>query len=183
MNETDELLLEQLHQGDNAAFETLFLRHYERIYRLLFNLVGDEDAEDLVQETFLALYNQPPHPGVGNGLVSWLCRVALNRGYNTLRSRRRAHEHSVQVETPQAPGDPYYDVVRAEERAQVRSILAQLPERQRNLLLLRYAGFSYAEIATTLGIAPGSVGTLLVRAERACAAAFQDTVSYQHNGR
>jgi RNA polymerase sigma factor (sigma-70 family) len=58
-------------------------------------------------------------------------------------------------------------VVRAEERAAVRRALADVPERQRECLLLRHSGYSYAEIAETLGIAVGSVGVLLARAEHA----------------
>jgi RNA polymerase sigma factor (sigma-70 family) len=62
--------------------------------------------------------------------------------------------------------DPHDELLRAEERARVREALARLPERQGKLLLLRYAGLSYAEVAATLESAPGSVGTLLARAER-----------------
>jgi DNA-binding CsgD family transcriptional regulator len=57
--------------------------------------------------------------------------------------------------------------LRHEAREQVRAALAELPERQRACLLLRHAGHSYAEIAATLGVAVGSVGVLLARAERA----------------
>ncbi|PMP85558.1 MAG: RNA polymerase subunit sigma-24, partial [Roseiflexus castenholzii] len=60
----------------------------------------------------------------------------------------------------------------AEERDQVRAALATMPQRQAHLLLLRHAGLSYAEVAAVLNLAPGSVGTLLARAERAFVAAF-----------
>jgi RNA polymerase sigma-70 factor (ECF subfamily) len=171
--ETDETLLAQWRsQNDNTAFDALFQRHYERVYRVVYNLVGSrEEAEDLAQETFLALYHTPPSlKDNEGGLAAWLCRVALNRGYNTLRSNRRAQQRMERLGEPLSGmegSDPYSMAVRAEERAYVQAILAQLPERQSKLLLLRYAGLSYAEIAATLGIAPGSVGTLLARAERA----------------
>jgi RNA polymerase sigma-70 factor, ECF subfamily len=55
----------------------------------------------------------------------------------------------------------------------VRAAIAELPERQGRLLLLRYAGLSYVEIASALEVAPGSVGTLLARAERAFLLAFE----------
>jgi hypothetical protein len=55
--EEDELLA-RLRDGDQAAFERLFLRHYGQMYRVLYHLVGSrEEAEDLAQETFMALYN------------------------------------------------------------------------------------------------------------------------------
>src|SRR5512144_2063965 len=56
----EDALIERLRHGDQAAFERLFLRHYAQVYRVLHHLVGSrEEAEDLAQETFLALYHQP----------------------------------------------------------------------------------------------------------------------------
>jgi RNA polymerase sigma-70 factor (ECF subfamily) len=171
---TEELaLLERLRQGDETAFEGVFLRHYRQVYRVLYHLVGSrEEAEDLAQETFLALYHQPP-AGLGAPLVAWLCRVALNRGYNALRGRRRAQKRIEQMAEPPAQVDPQDELARSEERALVRAALTALPERQGRLLLLRYAGLSYAEIAGALDLAPASIGTLLARAERAFEAAYE----------
>lgn len=179
MNETDEQLLERLRQSDATAFEQLFVRYYERVYRILYNLVGTrEEAEDLVQETFLALYRQPPYLEGDSALIAWLSRVALNRGYNVLRSARRSQQRTDRLDTPISdPNDPLGVIVRAEERSQIQATLAQLPERQSKLLLLRYAGLSYAEIATALNVAPGSVGTLLARAERAFLKRYQNAVA------
>jgi RNA polymerase sigma factor (sigma-70 family) len=78
--DTDEQLLDRVRRGDDAAFEQLFLRHYGQVYRVLYSLVGQrEQAEDLTQETFLALYHQPPRPDSGATLMAWLCRVCLNQ--------------------------------------------------------------------------------------------------------
>jgi RNA polymerase sigma-70 factor, ECF subfamily len=169
----EDALLDRLRDGDEAAFERLFLRHYTQVYRVLYHLVGSrEEAEDLAQETFMALYHQPPAIGKGASLVAWLCRVALNRGYNALRGERRAQQRLVRLAEPAAQIDPQDELARAEDRALVRAALAELPERQGRLLLLRYAGLSYGEIAGALDLAPASVGTLLARAERAFEAAY-----------
>ena len=78
----EDALIERLRHGDEAAFENLFLRHYEQVYRVLFHLVGSrEEAEDLAQETFMALYHQPPALTSGVPLLAWLCRVWLNQVY------------------------------------------------------------------------------------------------------
>lgn len=168
MGGADEELLERLHRGDEAAFEALFLRHYGKVYQVVHNLLSDQqETEDLVQETFLALHQHPPRVGLGAPLVAWLCRVALNRGYNILRARRRGQERLAHLAPSGAEAGPDVEVLRREEQRSVRATLARLPERQCQLLLLRHAGLSYAEVAAALGIAPGSVGTLLVRAERA----------------
>ncbi|HEU5101238.1 MAG TPA: sigma-70 family RNA polymerase sigma factor [Roseiflexaceae bacterium] len=170
----EHALIERLRHGDEAAFEKLFLRHYDQVYRVLYHLVGSrEEAEDLAQETFIALYHQPPALARDVALVAWLCRVALNRGYNALRGQRRAQQRLERVAEPPIQIDPQAELARSEERALVRAAIAKLPERQGRMLLLRYAGLSYAEIAAALGLAPASVGTLLARAERAFEAAYE----------
>jgi RNA polymerase sigma-70 factor (ECF subfamily) len=176
----DNDLLRQMQQGDQQAFEALFRRHYATVYRAVYHLVASrEEAEDLAQETMLTLYRQPPRLGApGDSLAAWLCRVALNRGYNVLRAAQRARQRAERLGQFAAASsdadDPSAAAVRAEERAHVRATLGQLPARQAHLLLLRYAGLSYAEIAAALAIAPGSVGTLLARAERAFATAHAE---------
>jgi RNA polymerase sigma-70 factor (ECF subfamily) len=166
-DDTDAALLERLRSGDSIAFEELFLRHYATVYRVLYGVVGNsQEAEDLAQETFTALYRQPPRLDGSGSLGAWLYRVAVNRAYNALRSNQRLQRRLERVELEQQ-SDPQDEYLRREERERVRAALARLPERTAKLLLLRYAGLAYAEIAAALQVAPGSIGTLLVRAERA----------------
>ena len=74
---------------------------------------------------------------------------------------------------PRPTDSPAGAAERHEAQAAVRQALAQLPERQRDCLVLRHSGYAYAEIAATLGIAVGSVSVLLARAERAFRAAYE----------
>ena len=176
-HESDQTLLERLRRGDESAFDNLFVRHYAVVYRVVYGLTGTrEAAEDAAQETFLALYRRPPAPD--QPLRPWLCRVALNTARNALRAERR---DTLRVERAAldvvAAGEPSEAVERAEERDRVRAALATLPQRQARLLLLRHAGLSYAEVAAALDLAPGSVGTLLARAERAFAEAYARSTS------
>ena len=172
----DQRLVRQMHAGDGATFDALFLRYYPQVYRVLYRLTGScEMAEDLAQETFIELYRNPPKLQEGMPIVAWLCRVALNKGYNALRSDERAVRRAERWFEPPQPVDPEAELLRAEEHVRVRDALAQLPEKQNKLLLLRYAGLSYTEVAATLDVSPGSVGTLLVRAERALLAAYLST--------
>jgi RNA polymerase sigma-70 factor (ECF subfamily) len=176
-HESDQTLLERLRRGDESAFDNLFVRHYAVVYRVVYGLTGTrEAAEDAAQETFLALYRRPPAPD--QPLRPWLCRVALNTARNALRAERR---DTLRVERAAldvvAAGEPSEAVERAEERDRVRAALATLPQRQARLLLLRHAGLSYAEVAAALDLAPGSVGTLLARAERAFAEAYARCIS------
>jgi RNA polymerase sigma-70 factor (ECF subfamily) len=167
---SDELLLEQLAQGDAASFDALFYRHYDRVYGLLFRLVGERaEAEDLAQETFLKLHGRASfgrRSREDENVGAWLYRVAMNAGYNALRSRRRRQQRDVYLMPDEETGVEGQVQQRA-ERAAVRSALARLPRRQAQLLLLRQMGFSYAECAAICEVAPGSVGTLLARAAEA----------------
>jgi RNA polymerase sigma-70 factor (ECF subfamily) len=177
----EQALLERVRGGDEKAFTSLFERHWDAVCRLLIRLTGDADAAgDLAQEVFVQLYRKPP-VNEDVPLRAWLCRVALNRGYNALRAdrRRRTREETVAGD-PTAPGGAAGAVAesleeianRAEERDSVRHVLLRLSERQRDCLVLRANGLSYAEIAVAIGVAPGSVGTLLARAERAFKAEY-----------
>src|SRR6266704_4751538 len=126
------------------------------------------------RETFLKLDGHPVLDRPDEEVAAWLRRVCLNASYNRLRGQRRATARldragrleRVDDEVDEG-GGPLLDVLRAEEQRAVRRALAALPERQRACLLLRHAGFSYAEVAATLDLAVGSVGVLLARGERA----------------
>jgi RNA polymerase sigma-70 factor (ECF subfamily) len=182
-NLEEQELLRRVHQGDELAFARLFEQHWDGVARLLTRLLGDPDeAGDVAQEVFVQLFRKPPAEGEAP-LRAWLFRVALNRGYNALRAdrRRRTREDTV-ARDPTAPaaGDAgvLEEANRAEERDVVRRTLLALPERQRECLLLRAEGLSYAELAAALGVASGSAGTLLARAERA----FKERYRAQRGG-
>ncbi len=168
--DSDRHLLARVRLRDTAAFEELFRRYYGPVRQLLYRMFGDAAlAEEMVQEAFVALYTRPPMmQGDDDSARPWLYRVALNQGYNVLRAERRVHARVARLEPREEAADPEAEALRMEERERVRATLAALPERQAKLLLLRQdAGLKYAEIAAILEVAPGSVGTLLVRAERA----------------
>lgn len=173
----DSLLLKGVGRGDTAAFDALFRRHYDRVYGLLFRLVGNRvEAEDLTQEVFLKLYHRPLHGNREHNVGAWLYRVATNMGYNHIRGRRRFWQRNVVLvpEENSRQNDPAERAAERETRAAVRAALARLPERQVQLLLLRQMGLSYAELAEACEVAPGSVGTLLARAAEAFRKAYRD---------
>jgi RNA polymerase sigma factor (sigma-70 family) len=178
-------------------FDDIFRHFYPRLIGLADRILGDRtEAEDVLQEAFLRLARsgQADAPDDLRGSLlerpdevigAWLRRVVLNLGVNRLRERRRATERLERAQrldptldsmlsTGEA-GSPAQHVLRDEACAEVRAVLATLPERQRGCLLLRYAGHTYAEIAETLGIAIGSVGVYLARAERAFRVTYEAT--------
>jgi RNA polymerase sigma-70 factor (ECF subfamily) len=165
--------------GTRERFEALFRARYGELHSLCYRLLGDRgEAEDVVQETFLKLDGHPVLDRPDEEVAAWPRRVCLNATYNRLRGQRRATARLdragrlERVDDEAGDGGPLLEVLRAEQQRAVRQALAALPERQRACLLLRHAGFSYAEIAATLELAVGSVGVLLARGERAFRAAY-----------
>lgn len=151
-------------------FDALFSEHWERVYTVLFRLLGDHAAaEDLALEVFWRLYQDPPRTAEGGKLAGWLYRVATNLGYNALRAAKRRGQYESEAGIAyleQRPNtDPSVEAERNFHRQQVHNVFAEMKPRSVNLLVLRHSGFAYAEIAGILGISPGSVGTLLARAE------------------
>ena len=169
---------------DETLFESLFLRHYEPVQRVLYRLVGDEaEAEDICQKVFLKLHHAlgRMQAQVEPNIAGWLYRVAVNEGYNTLRSRKRRlawYERFARLwPFADALPDPAQAVEVQDTQSRVRQILAEMKPRDAKLLLLRHAGLSYAELATTLNIASASVGPLLTKAKRDFAQRYRSVFS------
>lgn len=162
-----------------AEFDVIFRRYYPTVYGVLLRITGSrEEAEDLAQEVFLRLHERQGALGTDRNLGGWLYRVSSNVGFNALRSRRRLHHRLLRwarLEQPLRSSAPGADS-EAEQRQEaelVRRALQGLRERDRTVLILRYSGVAYAEIASAVGVKPSSVGTILVRAEHALRTQFE----------
>jgi RNA polymerase sigma factor (sigma-70 family) len=157
-----------------AGFEVLFFKYYPRVVGVLYRLLGDRGlAEELANDVFWKLHRQPWLEQSDGNVGGWLCRTASNVGIDHLRAlaRRRHHEEAAGrhlMESGVSP-DPLAEVLRAERARRVRAVLARLKPAHARILILRASGLSYKELADSLGVKLGTVGTMLVRAE----AAFQ----------
>jgi RNA polymerase sigma-70 factor (ECF subfamily) len=154
-----------------ASFESLFQAYWSKVRSLLVGLVGDQDeAEDLALEVFWRLYTRRPKEVKGQNLSGWIYRVAPNLGYNALRSQKRRQHYEERAGRDHLQADsslsPAQEFEKAEQRQQIRQALSQMKPRSAQILVLRYSGLSYAEIAAALSLAPASIGSLLARAER-----------------
>jgi RNA polymerase sigma-70 factor (ECF subfamily) len=175
---TAKKALPYVNTGDDTRFEVIFQQHWSRVYGVLFRIVGDHDeAEDLALETFWRLHENPPAERDAEQLVGWLYRVATNLGLNALRARGRRtryEEEAGHLQLEQmAYTDPAEEFKRSQQSEMVRTVLSRIKPRTAQLLILRHSGLSYAEIASTLGLSPNSIGTLLARAEREFAKSFE----------
>lgn len=145
------------------SFEALFRRMYPSLFRYAYRLTGDTDAaDDVAQESFVRLLD---HAIPAEQADSWLFTVVTNLvrqgGRKTARQKGLLSIYPV---APAAPALPDEGAERGERIAAVQAALGKLPARDQQMLLMRQEGFSYAEIASAVGVAPASVGTLLVRA-------------------
>lgn len=152
-------------------FEFVFGQYWEHVYRVVHRLVFDPaEAEDLALEAFLRLYERLPIQDANFQTGGWLYRVATNLGLHSIRSfKRREHyeqnagKYALESEPETHPAEVYAE---KEQNHLARQALAQMNERRAQLLVLRYSGLSYKEIAAALSLSPASIGPLLLRAER-----------------
>jgi RNA polymerase sigma factor (sigma-70 family) len=154
-----------------VPLDTLFATYYASLVRMLFRRTGDRDrAEEIAQEVFARASVAPPR-----NPRPWLFAVALNllREEGRTAARRGRILELYREEAPRHAPAPDVALDRAERAAHVRAALATLTERDREALLLQAEGFSYDDIAATLGLARGAVGTTLARARRRLIEAYR----------
>lgn len=173
---TDELseaqLLERHGLGHTDAFPALVRRHQGPLLRHAFGLLGPgSPAEDVVQEAFLKLAQQPPslpEEVMGDAraeraaLASWLHKVTRNLCMDLLRSENRRKRREQDVAPGEAAGGGFEDVELGDTREAVSRSLERLPQDQREVLVLRLLGEkTYREIASITGKKVGTVGWLV----------------------
>lgn len=154
--------------GDSAAATTLVERYSRRLHAFAWRMLGDrEEAEDVVQESFLQLWRHARRwkPGAAR-FSTWLFQVAANASRDRLRRRREHVAEAVDRLVDDTPGSS--ERLRQQERcAEVRRAIHALPERQREALLLsHYDGMGNPEAAAVMGISIEAVESLLARARR-----------------
>ncbi|QAY66858.1 sigma-70 family RNA polymerase sigma factor [Paenibacillus protaetiae] len=166
-------------------FKDIFHKYYPSVLRKLAALLRDEAAaEDLAQEVFLKLYKYPPSRPEAVG--AWLHRVLTRSAYDYLdgknRERQLVQKQERQLMTePQSSQSGEHAAIKQDEEQQVHSWLSSLPERDREMLLLRYSGYSYSEIAQELQVQQPQVGMLLKRAgERLRKQAYKNESQWSH---
>lgn len=176
----DWRLLARSAEGDGEAFRVLVERHQDRLVRLCERLLGERGAAlEAAQEVFLKAWRKAGSLEPRGRLYTWLYRVATNHCLNQLRRRRivrflpLAAPGSERGDEPAAidPPDRAPDAQRGLEAKRrwraTRRAIAALPATQRVVLLLaKFEGLSYREIAETLGITEGAVESRLFRTMR-----------------
>ena len=166
--EDEGKLIGQCLAGDSSAFEPLVERYHRPLFRVAARLLGDRDqAQDVVQTAFLKAYQALATCDRQRRFFSWIYRIVVNECLNTLRARRPTQGLDETMPAAGAAGDP---VEARETRHRVRKALLQLPEGQRDVIVLRhFTELRYEQIAAVLGIPEKTVKSRLFSArQRLC---------------
>jgi RNA polymerase sigma-70 factor (ECF subfamily) len=180
LQDPDVRLMLQVRDDNAAAFDELMTRYQARLVTVLEHLTGRRDqAEDLAQEVFLRVYRARKRYVVGAKFSTWLYTIANHVAANALRSASRRPEVHLstrpnesgssstldKIALAASGGMPTRQLDKAELRDVVREALAGLSERQRMAVLLnKFEGMSYADIAATMEMSPQAIKSLLSRA-------------------
>ncbi len=175
MNDVE--LLKRYAAGDEGAFQELISQYKDSVYAFLRRFLNDRDlVDDVFQETFMQLYVSRDTFDQSKPLRPWLFTIAANKAKDALRRRQRidctnlgsmfdSDEHSIDDVLNTLDHDdrlPYDDLIREETATEVKRVIARMPARLREVLLLAYfQKFSYGEIAGILGIPVGTVKSRL----------------------
>ena len=167
---SDDDLMRLFGEGDASAFDALFDRHYVAVYNFAVAMLGASEAEEALQETFLAIAQNVGKYAASGQFRSWLMRIVRNRCLNRLQARqaRRAlfGGGSIELVEPASVDPPPPRIAEANEQAQaIYEAVAQLPDRLREAIcLFAFQQMSYREIASVLDMPLNTVKTLIHRA-------------------
>ena len=158
----------------DTAVEELYAAHYRRLVRLSVLLVRDvETAEEVVQDSFVAMHGRWRSLREPDKALAYLRQTVVNRSRSVLRHRGVRAAYAPPPPRDQSGADE--DALASERRASVLDALRGLPDRQREVLALRYyLDLSEADIAQTLGISRGAVKSHASRGVAALRSLMED---------
>lgn len=165
---TDAQLALRVQRGDAAAFDVLVTRHMRRAFGVAMKLLGQaEDAEDLVQDAFVAALQKIDTFDPARDFAPWFYRILVNRCLNARKARARRTTVDLPSEAATAGPSPLVETERSELRSYLTRAMDQLPDKQKTIVtMFDLEGFSSPEIAEMLEISDGTVRWHLHQARR-----------------
>jgi RNA polymerase sigma-70 factor, ECF subfamily len=169
MELTDAALVATARAGDRDAFRALVERHSRSLFRLAYRMTGHEqDAEDVVQETFLRAYNHLSQFDGRASFGSWLYRIAANSSLDLLRFRKRSAESDIDDPSlpPQSSGpSPERLAMSGEVRERLAEAMQELSPAERTAFVLRhFEGLSIEDVSRALDCQAGAAKHSVFRA-------------------
>jgi RNA polymerase sigma-70 factor (ECF subfamily) len=181
-NDTDLVLMARVKEGDEDAFRELIERYERPVINMIYRSIGDAwEAEDLAQRVFVQVFRSAGRYQATAKFTTWLFTITHNTILNEYRRRSRHAVESLDVLvergsegeagvqfTDARVTDPAQEVVERELQEKIRAAIQALPEAQRTAVILcRFEGQAYEEIAAVLGCSVSAVKSLLHRAREA----------------
>jgi RNA polymerase sigma-70 factor (ECF subfamily) len=163
--------IERAKKGDLFAFEEIVSEYEKPLWNYLVRLAGSrDDAEDLLQDTFVKVFKHLGSMDSKRNIKSWIYTIATNTAYDFLRKKKREGKVELDEEHETNPDSSAYYSVTVEdnlERKDVAAAIDRLDELYRGPIVLYYKdGFSYEEIADMLSIPINTLKTRLSRAKK-----------------
>jgi RNA polymerase sigma-70 factor (ECF subfamily) len=182
MDGSDESAVASARRGDREAFRLLVERHSRYLFHVAYRLTGHtEDAQDVVQESWLKVHAQLGRFEARSNVRTWLTRIVINCAIDHLRASKRREatrdpgdfEHSVDEGWTAMQADPDRLVLAGEIGARVDETLLRLTALERAAFMLRHIeGMSITEIGAALGLNPSATKHSIFRAVRKMRAAL-----------
>jgi RNA polymerase sigma-70 factor (ECF subfamily) len=178
-SDSDVALMLRVRNGDTDAFRELIERHQRAVINTIHRAIGDAwEAEDLAQRVFVQVYRSANRYRPTAKFTTWLFTITRNTILNEHRRRSRHPSESLEAlqepREPESAGwqaadtsmrDPAQEAVERELQEKIREAIQELPEAQRTAVILcRYEGLPYEEIAKALGCSVSATKSLLHRA-------------------
>jgi RNA polymerase sigma-70 factor (ECF subfamily) len=177
----DLTLVERVKSGDQRAFRVLVERYQKKIYAVALGMVKDkEEAMDIAQEAFVKVYKYLDHFKGDSSFYTWVYRITANLCIDAIRKRGAMRGDPVEFDESIAQDiseanlgalgsrlgtNPQKSALRRELAEKIQEALQQVPEKHREILLLREVeGMSYEDLSRTLNIPKGTVMSRLFHA-------------------
>jgi len=174
-SQQDNAVMEQVSAGQVSQLAVLFERHHRALFRYFVSMnSGREQAEDLVQDVFFRMLRYRESYDSAQSFTAWMYQIARNASVDQVRKRRPAEVVDIDIllekrtEPVSALPGPEESAVRGQDLALLRRAMDQLPDDKREILVLsRFQGMKYEDIAEVLGCELGTVKVRVYRAIRA----------------
>lgn len=176
----ERALVEAAQQGDGAAFGRLIRLHQKRLFRFAYSITGSFDqAEDIVQESFVKAYSAIATFKPGFAFYPWLSTIARNLAFNQIAREERKESLDEKSDSGFDPEStdlgPLEKLLNDEAQARFFKAVMALPAKYRTVFVLRhFEEMDYNEISIYLKIPPGTVDSRLYRARQMLVEALKD---------
>ena len=166
---TDEQLLREMRKGNQEALQQMIQRYHRYLTTIIGNILGSggsrEDIEELVQDTFYAVWNRAGE--IRGPLKPYLCTAARNRAKSNLRKNRPQFSGGDLVEVPDELSNLEESAIRADLAQRVRAAIDRMRPRDREIFLRTYYYLQNSqEVAQEMGLSPNTVRSCLLRGRK-----------------